>query len=208
MPTALKRPRGSRDLWLDAAYNLLISGGIEAVKVMPLAQQLNLTRTGFYWFFKDLSELHRDMLRRWEEKNTGNLVTQCNKDAHHICEALFHLMDCWLNPELFDSRLDLAVRNWARTNPEVKLRLDHADEMRKTAVTQMFKRFGYSPAQAEVRGMTVIYTQIGYISMEVNESHHERLGRVQHYVELFASTAPQPCHVADFIARHTEASIP
>ena len=45
------RERGSRDRWLNAAYQLLILGGIEAVKIMPLAKRLNLTRTGFYWFF-------------------------------------------------------------------------------------------------------------------------------------------------------------
>ena len=37
--------RGSADLWLDAAYQLLVEGGVEAVKVMPLAEKLGLSRT-------------------------------------------------------------------------------------------------------------------------------------------------------------------
>ena len=49
------RQRGSKEIWRNAAYELLISEGIDAVKIMPLAKRLNLTRTGFYWFFEDIS---------------------------------------------------------------------------------------------------------------------------------------------------------
>ena len=125
------RRRGSRELWLDAAYELLISGGIDAVKIMALAKRLNLTRTGFYWFFKDIEELHTTMIQRWEERNTGNLVARCNRGARSVCEALFHLMDCWLDPALFDAKLDLAIRNWARVRPDLQQRLDRADASRR-----------------------------------------------------------------------------
>ena len=42
------RTRANRQVWLDAAYDLFVTEGIEAVKIMPLAKKLNLTRTGFY----------------------------------------------------------------------------------------------------------------------------------------------------------------
>ena len=32
--------RGTPDLWLETAYDLLVEGGVEAVKVMPLAERL------------------------------------------------------------------------------------------------------------------------------------------------------------------------
>ena len=197
-----KRPRGSRDLWLDAAYDLLISEGIEAVKVMSLARRLNTTRTGFYWFFKDIAELHGAMIDLWEHRNTSNLIIRCEMPAANVCEALFNVMDCWLDPALFDSRLDLAIRNWARVDPSLKARLDRADAARLDALTRLFARHGYAADQARVRAMTVIYTQIGYISMEVREELPERLSRVQHYVEVFASVPPSPEDVAAFIARH------
>ena len=52
--TVPSQQRGSRELWLEAAYDLLIAGGIDAVKVMTIARHLKMTRTGFYWFFDDL----------------------------------------------------------------------------------------------------------------------------------------------------------
>jgi AcrR family transcriptional regulator len=196
------RQRGSKDLWLHAAYEVLISEGIEAVKVMTLAKRLNLSRTGFYWFFEDINELHKSMVRRWESKNTGNLIDRCGFDASNISEALFNLMDCWLDPTLFDARLDLAIRNWARVDSDLNQRLSKADHLRIHAVGEMFKRHGFNDEQAEVRGLTVIYTQIGYISMDVQENKDERLARVQHYVELFAGSRPAQKDVDCFLKRH------
>ena len=37
--------RGTPDLWLDAAYGLLVEGGVESVKIMPLAAHLGLSRS-------------------------------------------------------------------------------------------------------------------------------------------------------------------
>lgn len=200
--TQSSRPRGSKDIWLNAAYELLISEGIEAVKVMPLAKKLNLSRTGFYWFFADIEELRRAMAERWERKNTETLVDRCGADAGNICEALFNLMDCWLDPKLFDAPLDLAIRNWARIDNDLEKRLDKADSLRIKAVADMFTRHGYSKDQADVRGMTVIYTQIGYISMRVSENKMQRLSRVKYYVELFAGVKPTQQNIDNFIKRH------
>lgn len=196
------RRRGSKELWLDAAYELLIAEGIDAVKVMPLAKVLNLSRTGFYWFFADIAELHSAMVQRWESKNTGNLVQQCDIEASNVCEALFNLMDCWLDPALFDAPLDLAIRNWARVDNDLERRIREADRERIRAVARIFKRHGFSNEQADVRSLAVIYTQIGYISMQVIEEGSERLARVQHYVELFAGVRPTTRDVALFLQRH------
>ena len=101
-------PRGSEDLWLGAAYEVLVTNGVDAVKVMPLAQMLGLSRTSFYWHFKDREALLAALLDRWEAQNTGNLVARTEAYAESINEALYNLFDCWLTRDLFDSRLDFA----------------------------------------------------------------------------------------------------
>jgi len=202
MQPSRSRQRGSKDIWLEAAYDMLVSDGIDAVKIMGLAKKLNLTRTGFYWFFADLNELHLAMIERWESRNTGNLVGRCNLDAPNICAALFNVMDCWLDPSLFDARLDLAIRNWARVDSNLQARLKDADDRRIEAIANMFNRYGYSREQSQVRSMTVVYTQIGYISMQVEEARSDRLARVQHYVEIFSGTVPSEGDIENFLARY------
>ncbi len=196
------RPRGSEDIWLDAAYEVLTESGVEAVKVMPLAKSLGLTRTGFYWHFKDRDALLEAMILRWEVKNTGNLIARTEAYADGICEAMFNLFDCWLDDTLFDAPLDLAIRNWARNDPALQGRLDRADKRRCDAVRAMFQRFGYNDAQAQVRSKTVIYTQIGYISMQVSESWQDRIARMPDYVEVFTGQAPSQSEKERFEARH------
>lgn len=199
------RQRGSEEIWLEAAYEVLTRSGVEAVKVMPLAKKLGLTRTSFYWHFKDREALLEAMIRRWEDKNTGNLVAQTCAYAESISEAMFNLFDCWLDQELFDARLDLAIRNWARNDDALLQRLEKSDAKRAEAINAMFRRFGFSEIQAEVRTGTVIYTQIGYISMRIRESLEMRVARMPDYVEVFTGQTPTVSEIRRFKSRHNVA---
>lgn len=200
--TPTRRERTTEETWLNAAYDVLTKNGVEAVKVMPLAEKLGLTRTGFYWHFKNREALLEAMIQRWEDKNTGNLVAQTEAYAESICEAMFNLFDCWIDNTLFDSRLDLAIRNWARNDPKLQIRLNQADATRSAAIAAMFKRFGYSDDQALARSMTVVYTQIGYISMQVSEDWEARIAKMPDYIEVSTGVAPSVSEVTRFQARH------
>lgn len=209
MKTAIKSksdkkaaPRGSEAVWLQAAYDMLVESGVESVKVMPLAKALGLSRTGFYWHFEDREALLEALLQMWEAKNTGNLVRQTQAYAETITEAMFNLYDCWLDDELFDARLDRAVRSWAHNDPAVQARIDRADAQRKVAIMEMFQRFDYSAAQAEVRAMTVLYTQVGYISMRVEEPLEERIRRMPEYAAVYTGQVPTEAEIRRFRARH------
>ncbi|EDZ45719.1 transcriptional regulator, TetR family [Rhodobacterales bacterium Y4I] len=198
----ISRPRLSEENWLSAAYDVLTESGVEAVKVMPLAKRLGVSRTSFYWHFTDREALLEAMIRRWEEKNTGNLVARTEAYAESIAEALFNLFDCWLDPKLFDARLDLAIRNWGRNDSRLQERLDLADARREKAMTEMFVRFGYPEADALIRARAMIYTQIGYISMQVHESTEYRISLMPGWIEVFTGTRPAQRDLDRFLARH------
>lgn len=194
--------RSTEDAWLKAAYDVLTESGVESVKIMPLAKRLGLTRTGFYWHFKDRDALLEAMIRHWEDKNTGNLVARCEAYSETICEAVLNLFDCWLDDSLFDAPLDLAIRNWARNDPNLKTRLDRADQRRMAAMQAMFLRHGYGRSEAETRTFTMIYTQIGYISMQIRESREIRLSRMPDYVKVFTGHSPSNPEIRRFLGRH------
>lgn len=189
-------------MWLEAAHALLLEAGVEGVKIMPLAQKLGLTRTGFYHHFRDREALLDAIIARWEDKNTGNLVARCNAYAETICEAALNLQDCWINPDLFDASLDFAIRNWARTDSALAKRLDRADARRKAAISGMFQRFGYPEEEAELRTLAILYTQVGYIAMEVREDPEERIAKIPAYVEIFTGRTPTAGEVQRFMNRN------
>src|SRR5690606_28676133 len=109
----------SHEGWLAAAYDSLLDSGVESVKILPLAKRLNLSRTSFYWFFKDREELLSALISRWRDKNTGNLVKRSEAYAESLAEAMLNVFDCWLNKDLFDSQFEFAVRSWALQSADI-----------------------------------------------------------------------------------------
>jgi len=196
--------RGSEEVWLDAAHRMLIESGVESVKVMSLAAALNMSRTSFYWHFSDRGALLDALIERWRAHNSGNLIAQTELYAETITEATLNLFDCWVDPELFDARMDFAIRNWAHHSVELKQILEQTDQERIDAIQAMFSRFGFSDKQADVRAHTVYYTQVGYISMMVEEALPERLERMPAYVETYAGRYPTQSEIARFMSRHRE----
>ncbi|SNR50313.1 TetR/AcrR family transcriptional regulator [Puniceibacterium sediminis] len=194
--------RGSEDLWLEAAYQLLIEQGVEAVKVMPLAKRVGLSRTSFYGHFDSREALLAALIARWRAKNTGNMIARAEAFSETIAEAVLNLFDCWLRPDLFDSQLDFAIRNWALGDPDLRAVLEATDQERIAAIRAMFLRFGFAEADAQVRAFTVYYTQIGYVSMMVTESPEVRMPRMPFYVQTFTGTSASDSELARFASRH------
>ncbi len=195
--------RGTPELWLDAAYGLLVDGGVEAVKVMPLAEKLGLSRTSFYWHFPDREALLAGLVDRWQAKNTGNLVARCEAEAATVSEAMLNLFDCWVDLTLFDSRLEFAMRTWSLTDPAVAVAMTRADETRIAAITAVFCRFGYGATEADARARTLYLTQVGYITLRSNENFDTRMERIPAYVLTFSGVAPSVAEVAAYRKRHT-----
>ena len=194
--------RGSQEAWLDAAYDALLESGVDSVKILPLAKRLNLSRTSFYWFFKDREELLSALISRWREKNTGNLVKQTGAYAESLGEAMLNVFDCWLNKELFDSQLEFAVRSWALQSPEIQADVHAADQARMEAIGRMFMRFGYDEGAADVRARTTYLVQIGYISMQSKEDIALRMRRIPEYIAIYTGQPPQQRELDRFFARH------
>ncbi|MGO4338738.1 TetR/AcrR family transcriptional regulator [Labrys sp. KB_33_2] len=194
--------RGSAEVWLEAAYELLLESGVSTLKILPLAKKLGLSRTSFYWFFKDREELLGALIERWRDKNTGNLVKQAQAYAESIAEAMLNVNDCWIDKTLFDAQFEFAVRSWALESPDILAEVQTADQIRLDALAQMFTRFGYTAITADVRARTTYLTQIGYISMQTQEDVALRMKRIPEYVEIFTGVRPEQRELDRFHARH------
>ena len=193
--------RGSREGWLAAARSALEEGGIGAVKIQPLAAALALSRTSFYWFFKDRAALLDALLADWEATNTGVLVAATNAYAETLQEAVLGLLAEFMEGGGFEARFDFAVRGWAHEDAAVAARVGLEDERRLSAIREMFLRFGTSPTEADVRARTVYLVQIGYISMQVREDMQTRLARIPAYIKTYTGQPPTDREMARFLAR-------
>ncbi|MGO4568987.1 TetR/AcrR family transcriptional regulator [Rhizobium sp. 2YAF20] len=194
--------RGSQEGWLEAAYDCLLESGVDSVKILPLAKKLNLSRTSFYWFFKDREELLAALVARWREKNTGSIVKQAQAYAESLAEAMLNVFDCWLNSDLFDAKFEFAVRSWALQSDELLAEVRDADLTRLEALKQMFIRFGHSEITADARARTTYLVQIGYISMQSEEDIVVRMKRIPEYIAIYTGQVPEQRELDRFFSRH------
>ena len=194
MPSAARKPRSpgrtTRDDWLRAALSVLIQEGVDSVKVLTLAERLDCARSSFYWFFKDRAELLDTLLDHWQSTNTRALIAATELPSASITEALALLYRSWINQDGFDTQLDFAIRDWARRSDAVRAVLLSSDNARIAAIAGMFRRFGYAPAEADVRGRMVYFTQIGYATIDQREGWEVRNARGETY--LYCMTGQRP----------------
>ncbi|WP_265502913.1 TetR/AcrR family transcriptional regulator [Paracoccus beibuensis] len=193
--------RGSRDGWLEAGYRTLIENGVDAVKIMPLAKQLNLSRTSFYWFFEDREALLAALLEGWAARTTEPLVAATWHYAETQAEAMLNVIGCFLATKTFDARLEFAIRSWALQDQGVADRVKAADDTRLGALSTMMQRWGHDPVAADVRARTIYLVQIGYISMQSAEDLQTRLDRIPTYVQIYTGALPEPREIARFNAQ-------
>ena len=171
--------------WLELARRILIEDGVEQVRVLPLAQTLGVARSSFYWYFKSRDDILQRLLLAWRTKNTLGIVQRASLPSRSITQAIAAVMECWIDEDLFEPRLDFAIREWARRSPEVMRILRDADEERVAAIEAMYGRHGFTARDARIRASIVYYMQIGYYSVGVTESMQERLAKFDGYVRAF-----------------------
>lgn len=199
-PTDQVAPQGrsTREDWLNLALETLIKDGIDRVKIQIMAKQLNVSRSSFYWFFKSPQDLYEQMLDFWLAKNTGPIIQRALRPASTISEAILNVFECWVDEELFDPHLDIAVRLWARRAPTVLKVVASADQQRLDALTGMFQRHGFAEDDALVRARVLYFTQIGQYTLDIREDLTVRLSRTRAFLQAFSGQEPSQKELARF----------
>jgi AcrR family transcriptional regulator len=209
--SALSRPparsgavKATRDDWLDLALHALAVEGVDHVTVLNLSERLGVSRSSFYWYFKNRDELLDALLDRWDRLNTRSIVNEAEAPAASVNEAVCNVFRCWVNPSIFSPRLDFAVRDWARRSAHVRKALDHADRVRTEALSALFARFGYEDEDAFVRARVLYTMQIGYYALDLKEPIEARLRLTPHYLKAFTGVDPGEADIRAFRAYATD----
>jgi AcrR family transcriptional regulator len=189
----------TRDDWLNMARDTLVRDGVAQVKILTLSDRMGVSRSSFYWYFRNRSDLLQALLEDWETRNTASITSQCALPAANISEAVFNFFRCFLDPSKFDSGLDFAVREWARRDEALRKRVDAADASRLGAVTKMFVAHGYEPAEADARARILYFMQLGYHALDVREPISERIACIVPYLKGFTGAEPDPEAHAAFL---------
>ncbi len=151
-----KSTRLNRDDWIRGALELLVTTGIEGIKVVPLSKHLGVTSGSFYWHFKDRRELYDALMEYWEREMTDRAIEAARNFDGKPEDRVWYLMDRVMLTGM--ARLDLAFWHWSQSDKSASRIFNRVLKKRFSFATWMFSQAGFSDAQARVRGrMMVVY---------------------------------------------------
>lgn len=146
-----KKQRLTREDWVEAATELLIKKSIDAVRVEPLAKQLNVSRGSFYWHFKSRQELLQSILTLWRERQTRRIMERIRDDR--LLSPEEQLRKLRMRPHSTKAAkeaaaLELAIRAWARRDAFARQAVQAVDEERVSFSEELFIQAGHVKADA------------------------------------------------------------
>ncbi|TPL54326.1 TetR/AcrR family transcriptional regulator [Mesorhizobium sp. B2-4-6] len=184
--------------WINLALEMLVTEGVESVRVLQMSERLGVSRSSFYNYFESRQDLLNRLLEHWRDTNTRAIVERAGRPAATIIGGVMNVFECWADESLFDPRFDFAVREWARRSAEVRRIIDMADDERLGAICDLYLRHGYSEEDALIRARVLYYMQIGYYVLDVKEPAETRLGHLAAYLRSFTGQEPSDADVAHF----------
>lgn len=152
--------KAGRDDWIAAALTLLGRGGIDAVRVEPLAEKLGVTKGSFYWHFKDRDALHVAMLEAWRAGTTQDVIARVEKESPRPDARLSRLIAIAVEHS-WAARLETAVRTWAKHDTRAAKAIGEVDAQRLDYIATLLCDLGIDARTARLRAQIVYLMLIG-----------------------------------------------
>ena len=141
----------SRDDWLDAAFQAVVEGGFDKVRVLGLAATLGVTRGSFYWHFDDHAELIGALLARWRERELAanrSIEASTLEDPQQDLQAVLEAALAHAGVDLENMRFELALRGLGRRDASVAKMLIEVDQQRLRLFEGKFLRLTHDARSA------------------------------------------------------------
>lgn len=169
------RPTLSREAWLNAAVDVLERHGIANVKIDRLSKQLKVTRGSFYFHFQGLNDLLASMVYEWRTRNCQPFQRLVISEITDGLAFFDTVAGIWVKEDPFSPKLDLAIRDWSRSNPALAREVTAIDDLRIGLLKRSFLAMGYSEDESTVRARITYFHQIGYYALSFKEKLTDRL---------------------------------
>jgi len=137
-----KKNRATRTDWLMAALGALHKEGPKGLNIQALARQLKISKTSFYWHFKDKAELFDALVDFWCHEFTETVTENVELLNFPPRQRLAKAME--MVDEFDLGNYDSSFRIWARTEPRVKLAVREANKQRLEFASNAFAELGFS----------------------------------------------------------------
>jgi AcrR family transcriptional regulator len=160
-PPSPGAPRLTSDDWIQAGFATIAEAGLKALKVDRLCERLGVTKGSFYWHFSDMEGYREALAQAWGEFRDQDRRTFAELGALEPRERLGRMMASLASPRQWT--LERAMREWARTDPQVAASVRVTDRWIYRAVRKAFLDEGFPPEEADFRARATFSAGIGFI---------------------------------------------
>lgn len=181
MENTAKRPRTplDRDAWVAGATEVLAEEGIAGLRVEVLAKRLKVTKGSFYWHFTDRRDLLLAVLSHWKEGRIRDIIKQTRAQPGHELAQIYHVIDVYSASRSRRGMLiELAVRDWARRDPEASVIVAEVDDVRLRCARDLFLACGVPMDEASSRCM-LLYAYVFGVSLMIYEKFDTDVARLK-----------------------------
>ena len=177
-------PKLGRQDWINTGLMVLAEGGVEAIRIEPMAKRMKMTKGSFYWHFKNRNDLLDAILAEWVELDTNGIIEQVNQiDADPHTKLLYLLelayADNDVMPGLADGSIENAIRAWAKNDRKVAELIAQVDRKRLHYTKEIFLEIGFSEAEAMVRARLAYYALVGELTIGIDPHQANRLAEIR-----------------------------
>ena len=170
----MAQARTPRSSWVTQGLEALAAGGVDAVRVEPIAARLGVTKGGFYGYFSGRDQLLAEMLTTWESAVTDQVIAVVESGSGtDPRERVRRLADTISDPGQVTMRVEteVALREWARRDPAAAEVVNREDQQRTAYLRELFGQF-CSAEEADSR--TAVAVSVRLTSHFMNLGHSGR----------------------------------
>jgi AcrR family transcriptional regulator len=135
--------------WLQKGLEILETEGAQALLVERLARALGISKSGFYWHFKDREDLRTQIVDYWTHEFTEVVTSNPNLRKRGPRERLRKVMEMILDHDL--TRYETVMRVWAEEDPAIARRVFGVYRQRMDFIRAIFREMGFGEDDAEMR---------------------------------------------------------
>jgi len=147
---------------------MLEGSGIDSIKIDSLAKKIGVSRSGFYWHFKNRKDLLQHLLDYWMHEYTGVLSNNSSLMKLTADKRLLKIMKLIKEHRL--AKYDFAIIAWAKTDLNASAAVNKVMEMRLYFIRESFKELGFIGDELEMR--TRLFVCYHSLASTIFEGHY------------------------------------
>ncbi len=149
-----KTKRVSRQEWLAAALAALQAGGVESVRVERLARTIGISKSGFYWHFKNRADLLDQLLDVWETEYTKIVASDPRAGKGTPEQRLLRVMRMVETGNL--AGYDSVFQIWASKDELARQAFNRVMRRREDFVSSIIHELGFEGEELEMLTMLFV----------------------------------------------------